>query len=316
MERGRAERHHDHLIAQLATRQQGVVARFQLLALGIPPGAIDTRLRRGALHRLHRGVYAVGHLAVGIHGRRIAAVLALGDGAVLSHRSAGAAWRVRADAGTRFDVTVGPEAGRRPRAGFRVHRMAIEPFEITMDDGLALTTPARTLLDLAEVLPAQAVGRAIEAAEGLRLFDLAAVERVIGAHPARHGARRLRRLLSPYEFQGLTRSELEERVLALCARFGVPRPLVNAHVADLEVDFYWPEAQLVVEADSRRHHDTRAAFERDRERDARLLLHGVRVLRLTHRRIVNAPEEVGGTLLALTRARRVLDPSERERAER
>jgi very-short-patch-repair endonuclease len=128
-------------------------------------------------------------------------------------------------------------------------------------------------------------------------------------------SRRLRRLLDVYESQGLTRSELEERVLALCARFGVPRPLVNARVAELEVDFYWPDAQLVVEADSRRHHDTRAAFERDRERDARLLVHGVRVLRLTHRRISHAPAEVGGTLLALTRARRVLDPGERERAE-
>ena len=120
---------------------------------------------------------------------------------------------------------------------------------------MPLTTPARTLLDLAEVVSAHDLERAVARAEGLRLFDLAAVERVMEAHPARAGSIRLARLLASQDLgDGLTRSELEERVLALCARMGVPRPLVNAVVAGLEVDFYWPASGLVVEADSRRHH--------------------------------------------------------------
>ena len=154
-------------------------------------------------------------------------------------------------------------------------------------------------------------------AEGLRLFDLVAVERVMEAHPARAGSIRLARLLASQDLgDGLTRSELEERVLALCARMGVPRPLVNAVVAGLEVDFYWPASGLVVEADSRRHHLSPSAFERDRERDAILLRHGLRVLRLTHARIEREPGAVGADLLALTSPGRVSVHRERKRAQR
>jgi very-short-patch-repair endonuclease len=303
MERKGAERHHDRVIAALASRQHGVVARLELIRLGISIGEIEARLRRGSLLPLFRGVYAVGHAAVDTWGRRIAAALTLGERAVLSHRSAAAAWGVRANDGARFDVTVRAGSGRGARKGIAVHRMAVEPFETTVLDALPLTTPARTLLDLAEVVQTHELRQAIAAAEGLRVFDLRALTRVLDAHPARAGAARLHRLLASQEVgEGVTRSELENRVLALCARFGVPRPLVNATVAGLEVDFFWPAAGLVVEADSRRHHHTRQAFERDRERDAILLRHGLRVLRLTYARIVGEPDSVGADLLALTAA--------------
>jgi hypothetical protein len=195
--------------------------------------------------------------------------------------------------------------------------MALEPFETTVLDALPLTTPARTLLDLAEIVGAHDLERAVARAEGLRLFDLTAVERVMETHPTRAGSRRLARLLASQTLgDGLTRSELEERVLALCASIGVPRPLVNAIVAGLEVDFYWPASGLVVEADSRRHHLTPSAFERDRERDAILLRHGLRVLRLTHARIAREPDAVGADLLALASAGRLPVHMERKRAQR
>jgi hypothetical protein len=313
MERKGVQAHPDRVIAALASRQQGVVARFQLIRLGISASAIEARVRRGALLPLFRGVYAVGHAAVGVWGRRIAAVLALGEDAALSHRSSGASWRMRPADGARFDVTVTRAAGRRSRPGIAIHRMAIEPFEITVVDGLRLTTPARTLLDLAEVVSPRELERAIAAAEGLKLFDLRAVERVLAAHPGRVGAVRLRRVLGAQDLgEDFTRSELERRVLDLCRDFGVPAPQVNAVVAGLEVDFFWPAAGLVVEADSRRHHLTRRAFERDRERDAILLRHGLRVLRLTHARIVGDPASVAADLLALTGAGRLSVHMERK----
>ena len=236
----------------------------------------------------------------------------------MSHRSATAAWGVRPSDGTRFDVTVASRAGRRARQGIAVHRIGARAVR---DDGARcvwrITTPARTLLDLAEVVGTHDLERAVARAEGLRLFDLAAVERVMEAHPARAGSIRLARLLAAQDLgDGLTRSELEERVLALCARMGVPRPLVNAVVAGLEVDFYWPASGLVVEADSRRHHLSPSAFERDRERDAILLRHGLRVLRLTHARIEREPGAVGADLLALTSPGRLSVHKERKRARR
>lgn len=168
--------------------------------------------------------------------------------------------------------------------------MAVYPFEIAARHGIPVTTAARTLLDLAEALRRRELERAADQAEGLRLFDVEAITQVLDAHPGRHGAARLRRLLTDYTIgEELTRSELEERILAICAAAGVPRPAVNARVAGLEVDFYWPAGRLVAEADGRRYHHTAAAFERDRERDAHLLVHGLRVVRLTHRRIVREP---------------------------
>jgi hypothetical protein len=300
MDPQRAQRSVDRLVADLATAQYGVVSRAQLVALGLGGAGVQSRVRRGRLHALHRGVYAVGHAAVGVDGRRLAAVLACGRGAVLSHRSAADLWGLRLSDTARLEVTVPTRGGRRRRGAIVVHRSAFEPFEATIRRGIPVTTPARTLLDLAEVVSRRALERAADQSEALRLFDLAALETVLRAHPDRHGAARLRRLLAAYEVgEQLTRSELEDRFVALCRRAGVPRPGINARVAGLEVDFYWPEARLVAEVDGLRHHHTRAAFERDRARDTRLMLHGLRVVRFTHRRIVREPGEIARTLRAL-----------------
>ena len=299
MARKPATRSVDAIIAELAARQHGVVERLQLLAAGVTVAQIEGRIRRGLLIRLYRGVYAVGHAVLQPAGHRLAAVLACGGRAVLSHRAATSHWALRAFAATAIDVT-SPGGSGRVRAGLRVHRSRLEEWERTVHDAVPITTPARTLLDVAEVLPRRALERVVAEAEHQRLFDLAAIERVLDAHPHRHGAGRLASLLADAGVgDELTRSELDERVLEICDRHGFPRPLVNARVAGLEVDFYWPSARLVVEADSRRYHLTAAAFERDRERDAHLMLRGVRVLRLTSRRIAREPDAIAATLSAL-----------------
>jgi hypothetical protein len=304
MEGKLAQRSVDSIVAELAGVQHGVVSRRQLRDLGLTAKAVDSRLQRGRLQTLHRGVYAVGHAAVGVDGKRLAAVLAHGPHAVLSHRSAADLWELRRSDSPRMEVTVGTQGGRARRPGILVHRSALEPFEATTVRRIPVTTPARALLDLAEVVPRRGLERAADQAEALRLFDLDAVQATIAAHPHRHGAARLRRLLAAYDVgEQLTRSELEERFLALCERAGVPRPAVNARVAGLEVDFYWPATSLVAELDRVRHHRTRAAFERDRERDAHLLLNGIRTLRLTSRRIATNPDDTARLVLALNASR-------------
>jgi very-short-patch-repair endonuclease len=304
MEEQRATRSVDVLVAELARAQHGVVGRAQLLELGLTAKAVDSRLERGRLHPLHRGVYAVGHAVVGVDGQRLAAVLACGPNAVLSHRTAADAWGLLRTQARSIDITVTTTAGRR-RPGITIHRSSLAQFETTTTpNGIATTTPARTLLDLAEVVPRRGVERAADQAEALRLFDLDDVERVLQAHAHRHGAARLRRLLAAYAIgERFTRSELEERFLALCERHGIPDPRVNARVAGLEVDFHWPGAHLVAELDGHTHHGTREAFERDRERDAHLLLHGIRTLRITRRRLIDEPEAIARLVLALSASR-------------
>lgn len=288
----------DRRIAALAARQYGVVSRAQLSALGLSRGAVETRIRSGRLVRLHRGVYAVGHRALRIEGVWLAAVLACGPDAVLSHRDAAALWELRATSGTRVDVTAPTRNGRRRQAGIAVHRPTPLPQdEKTSVREIAVTTPARTLLDLAEVVPRSALVRAVEQAEVVRVLDLTDLESVIAAHPGRVGARRLVRVLTEqFGHTTVTRSEIEVIFLDVCGGAGLPRPLVNTTVAGLEVDFFWPGLGLVVEVDGFRFHGTRAAFERDRERDAVLTAAGLRVLRFTYRAVTRDPRRVQSVL--------------------
>ena len=174
-------------IGRIADAQHGVVARAQLLALGLSADAIGRRVRNGRLRPLHRGVYAVGHLVVRREAHWLAAVLACGDDAVLSHATAAAHWGLRPSAATRVDVTV-RGAGGRKRPGLRVHRYALLPGEITTHEAIPVTTPARTLLDLAAALPRRALERAVDQTEVLRLFDLTALAATISAHQGRAGA--------------------------------------------------------------------------------------------------------------------------------
>jgi hypothetical protein len=294
----------DAVVSELAERQHGVVAHRQLIALGLAPGAIKHRARAGRWHGLHRGVYAVGHRRLGANGYRMAAVLACGPGAVLGYRDAAALWGIRRTARTSVDVIAPRSVGSRP--GIDIHRVRhLHPDDCTIHEGIPITTVARTLLDLAEVVRPREVERCFDEAERLRLLDLRAVEAVCARGHGRRGLKLLRPLLEDRRPSLVDAwSPLEAIFLPFCRRHGVPLPAVNVAVGEFIVDALWPEQRLVAELDSWEFHGkTRAAFEGDRRRDATLLLAGHRVIRLTWRRLHREPERVAGELRALLRAR-------------
>lgn len=231
----------------------------------------------------------------------MAAVLACGDGTVLSHRAAAAHWGIQAPGAGSIDVTLPRRTGRKCRRGVRSHRtQTLADDEWTIHEGIPVTTLARTLLDLASACSRRAVERAVEESERLRLFDLRAVELVMDRHPRSPGRGVLRAVLDEYRVEEeLTRSDLERLFLRLCAASGIRRPLVNTIVGRFEVDFVWRPQWLVVECDGRETHGTRAAFERDRARDAWLTANGYRVVRFTWHRVVREPAEVAALLAKL-----------------
>jgi hypothetical protein len=287
----------DAELARLAGRQHGVVATRQLSALGLARGGVAARARAGRLHRVHRGVYAVGHTVLTVNGRRMAAVLAAGPGAVLSHASAAALWDIRPTSATRIDISVRSAGGRAKRPGLRIHRTpTLQTDEITAHQGIRVTSPARTLLDLASSLPRRALERALDEAEIRDLYDRRALEAVALAHAGEHGARALAEALAQDGDPVLTDSELEEIMLGLCDEQQLERPTPRAWVAGLRVDFLFAASRLVVETDGYRYHRTRRAFERDRERDAILARAGYRTLRFTHRQLTREPALVAETI--------------------
>ena len=285
----------------LAARQHGLVTRAQLLGLGFGDAAIRHRLATGRLHRVARGVYAVGRPQVTRHGRWMAAVLACGADAVLSHRAAGAHHGLRPASAGSIDVTLPRTTGRKSRRGIALHRVAsLRAEDRSVHEGIPVTSVARTLFDLASVVSPTAVERAVEESERLRLFDLRAVESVMDRHPRQAGSAVLRAILAEYSVDHeLTRSELERLFLRLCQARGIPRPVVNRVVGPFEVDFSWPGQPLLVECDGRDTHGTSAAFERDRARDAWLTARGYRVVRFTWAGIVRRPDEVAALLRQL-----------------
>jgi hypothetical protein len=283
----------------VAAAQHGIVALRQLRRLGLSASAVRSRVAAGRLHPNHQSVYAVGHPLVSFDGRCMAAVLACEPDALASHRSAAALLGLHRSARANIDVTVRRRTGR-TRPGIDVHRAGgLRASDVTSVDGIRCTTVARTLLDLADVLHRRALERACDQAEVLRLFDGRALEDVLSSAVGRRGAPVLRAILSDQARDPtLTRSELEERFLAVCARAGVPRPRVNAWIeldgGGVEVDFLWREQRLIVEADA-----TSRAFERDRRRDQRLLMVGWRVIRCTWRQVTQGSDEVARTLRTL-----------------
>ena len=288
----------DHRVAALADRQYGVVTRTQLTELGLGRGAIDARVRAGHLHRVHRGVYAVGRRALTTKGRFLAAVFACGNQAVLSHQSAAVLWELRPERGRRIDVTVPTTGGRTRRGAMIVHRSPLPDREVTVRDRVPVTTVARTIVDLADVLPRRALERAIDEAAYLR-HDIDSLE----AKRGRRGYGLLSKVLADHDTGSTwTRSELEEQMLALCRRFGLPAPEVNAMIGGHEVDFVWRDARVIVETDGWAAHGTRRAFERDRIRDAELMAAGWRVIRVTMRRLEREPEAVAKQLARLLAA--------------
>lgn len=289
-------------IAALATRQHGVVARCQLLELGLTPQAIGYRISIGRLHVIHRGVYAVGHRHITVRGRWMAAVLACGKGAVLSHRSAAALWDFLSVGRPPIDVTT-PHRGGRSIPRIRRHRVRhLPPEDTTEVDRIPVTTVARTLFDLAEILDLGRLERAFEAAERAELLDMRAIHMTAQRNPGRRAHKQLRALLPSLAAPEPTRSELERLFNRVCRLAGLPPPQLNVLVERLEVDALWRDQRLIVEVDSWEFHKTRAAFERDRARDAALLVAGYRVVRMTHRQLRNQPETVADTIRRLLTA--------------
>lgn len=271
----------DQRIGRIAECQHGVLAIAQLRAAGVTDDAVKGRVRTGRLHRVHRGVYAIGHGYISQEGRWMAAVLA--SGGVLSHQSAATLWRLLPQSSGPIDVSVAGIGGRERRSDLRLHRSrTLEPGHITKRTGIPVTTPARTIADL------------------------------------RHAPRHHRNAVSPQELKqairqagvlGLqidkpreadrTRSELEHLFLQLCKRYGLPMPEVNVRIDSLIVDFVWRRRRLIVETDGYKYHSGREAFEDDRDRDLRLKALGFEVVRLSYRQVVKEPTRVAELLAAI-----------------
>jgi hypothetical protein len=274
--------------------------------LGLNVRLVDKRVAAGRLHSIHQGVYAVGHRRLSPDGCLMAAVIACGPKAVLSHRSAAAALGLRRDSRARVDVTAPGRRGRVP-IGIDAHRdESLLPADYAEVRGIPCTSLARTLLDLAAVVSSRELRNAITQAEVERAFDLTAVREVIERSRRRRGVARLRQAISEHDPRDeRTRGKLERRFLAFCRHFGLPLPEVNVPLViddvQLEVDFLWRDARLVVETDDRYSHFTLTAFEKDRRRDQRLKLAGWEVIRCTWHQVVDDPGELSktlGTLLA------------------
>jgi len=280
----------DAAIATLAARQHGVVAARQLRPLGVSKDELAWRVRRRRLIRLHRGVYAVGHDCLTRDGRWLAAVLACGPGAALSHRDGAAAYEVRPCHRTRIDVTAG--RGCKPRAGIDVHTTrCLHPDDVTVTEtGIPVTTLARTLIDLAEVVPAHHLRRALNEADRRELLDLAALHAALARLPGRKAHPILKAQLQDLYDDGgapATRSTLEEDFLPLLKAAGLPRPHVNTRIEGVEVDACWPAARVAVELDSYTYHRGRRAFQDDRAKGRRLTIAGWRLLRYTDRDVTH-----------------------------
>ena len=287
----------DLRLAEIAKKQHGVVSVSQLHRSGMGAEAIKGRVSAGRLHRLHRGVYAVGHVALPPEGRWLAAVLALGRGphdgedtvldhwgAAVSHRSAASLWGLLPVKQAPCDVILCGNGGRAPRAGIRVHRsLSLRPAHVTLRHGIPVTTPARTIADLRE---ASVVGR-----------------------PGAIADRELRKAIRQANVLGLpsgdedgedrTRSDLERDFLSLCRRHRLPPPEVNVRIGPYLVDFLWPERRLVVETDSYLYHRGRVAFQDDRGRDLELTRREYEVIRVSELQVEQEPNRVAETLAAV-----------------
>jgi very-short-patch-repair endonuclease len=276
----------DRLIADLATRQHGVVSRAQLLLAGFTRRTLDHRVAMRRLHVVHLGVYAVGHRCLSTDGRWMAATLAAGPGAVLSHRAAAGAWCLLSS--DYLEVT-GPS--RRTRPGIRIHRSQLPPDEVTTVREIPVTGLSRTLLDLASVLPRERVERAAKEAEVQGLRDSLSLDDLVARYPRRHGVRTIKAILEQLQSGTiLTRSELESRFLAFVRKTGLPSPALNAQLLGFECDCPWREQRVIAELDGHTTHRTRAAFEDDRVRDRTLTANGWRTVRITWRQLQRDPD--------------------------
>jgi very-short-patch-repair endonuclease len=286
-------------MARLASRQHGVVATWELLILGLSRHQIAREVKRGTLHRLHRGVFAVGHTRLTLRGRWMAAVLACGPNALLSHRSAAALQALRPNWTGPIEVTV--VGHRTGPPGVLVHNVrSLHPGDYDLVAGIPVTSVPRTLLDYAAVSDEQYVRLALEAAQRNDDFDLNEIRALVARSRGHSG---LRRLIAAVEAIGeeapWTQSDHERRLLAALRAAGAPEPSVNTIVEDELVDFYFQPERLIIEVDGDHWHSTRAARESDRRRDVKLQLAGKQVARFSDTRVAHELDQVVQEILAL-----------------
>lgn len=292
-------RERDRAVAELAWRQLGVVARWQLLNLGMSSKSIDGRIGHGHLHEVFRGVYVFGSRRISRKGRWMAAVLAGGEGAVLSHRSAARLWRLLPPASERIDLTCPPGRVVR-RKGISSHESIVREDEWLVKDGIPVTSPFRTIFDLAAMAEMRELERAFHEAEAREVTDRVSLPLLLERYPGRRGARKVRALLGSSAPVAITRNDFEEAFLVLVDAYGLPRPRMNADLAIrgrfFEIDALWERERVAVELDSREIHATRKRFESDRQRDRILVAEGWRTMRVTWRQLQEEPEEIAGDL--------------------
>jgi len=300
----RAKGNFDRLIAGIAARQHGVLALFQLLDLGLSARAVRDRVASGRLHRVHHGVYAVGRADIPIKGRWMAAALACGEGAVLSHRSAATLHQLLNAWGGRIEVTVPRRAPIR-RSGLRVHRCTcLVPSDSTTVDRIPCTSVPVTLLALAATVPTNVLESACNQAEIKEVLDVGEIDELLELRRSHPGTSRLRAVL---EVDGLgldrTKSHLERRFRRLAREARLPAPTVNDSIAipgeEMEFDFVWHRERLVAEVDGWETHRSRKAFHDDRRRDQLLRLHGWEILRFTDRDVRRDPGHVAAVVRTL-----------------
>ena len=285
----------DAFIAELAGRQHGVVASWQLTTAGIARGVVFHRLESGRLHPLHRGVYAVGHACVSLRGRMMAAALSCGPRGVVSHASSASLSCVIPLVSRWTDVTV--PRPLRARSGVILHTSVLPSDEVTRVDGIPTTTVARTLLDLAAVLDARRLERCINEAEVRRLGSQLSLPDLLDRYPRRRGTGTIREILAAGRLgSDVTREELEARFRAFLIERSISLPAFNAPLraggSTMEVDCVWRAARLIVELDGRGAHNTDRAIERDKRRDRLLAASGWLVVRVTWRQLHREPVEL------------------------
>jgi predicted transcriptional regulator of viral defense system len=302
----------DRLIGAIAARQHGVITLVQLLDLGLSPRAVRDRVACGRLHRIHHGVYAVGRPDLPIKGRWMAAVLACGEGAVLSHQSAATLHGLLNARGGLINVTV-PRRTPISRPRIRVHRSTcLGPADCTTVDRIPCTMVPATLLSLAATVPKNVLESACNQAEIEHVLDMRTIHQLLERRPSHPGTSRLRAVLAVDDL-GLDRakSKLEKRFLRLSQELGLPRPSVNEWIAipgeEMQFDFVWQRERLVVEVDGWETHRTRQAFRDDRRRDRLLRLAGWEVLRFTSRDVDDDPAHVDTVVRTMLAASRAMD---------
>ena len=284
----------------MARRQGGVVSRGQLLGLGFNGKEIEWRLARGRLNRVARGVYAVGRSELSPKGRWMAAVLAAGPGAALSHGSAAAFWGFGRERGEEIEVST-PSSSSRRQAGVRLHRRRLlSEDDVTVHRDVPVTTPIRTLVDLAAVLPAIALERAVNEADKLGRTNPEALRVALERYRGQRGVARLRTLLDRRTFR-FSDSDLEIWFRPLARAAGLPEPLTKQWVNGFEVDFFWPDLGLVVETDGLRYHRTPSQQGRALRRDQAHAGAGLTPLRFSHEQIRFEPDCVRANLARVGR---------------